>query len=546
MKRLLRKAALLALGLTAAPAFAQELEFRAVKLTRSPDEAVMIGQPLPSTRPAGFIARGKVNDDAISVVGEPAKSNDKLQAPFPVVQAPSTDFVAPPPHIVPNGSEPSAVVAPNVVAPNVVVPNGAQPSPFGAIPGREPSNGQTPRGYSAPYSPGYPITGHPNPCGCGVCSGFELDPVGMFQGLFGAIHTGISPLFEPLNGECDTCGVCRPRYWVRGELIAWSLTRPNVPPLVTTAPSVAQLPLNSGASTVVFDQHNLSDDTMYGGRLTLGFWFPNRCDWGFEASFFKLDPQTSNFFITSPPATAIGLPFIGSGPGEPASNVLPIAGPGVPGSVVIQNRTQLWGFDLDLRHKLWEGPRWWLDGLVGYRYLQLTDDFSLHAAGNVAGTAFTIDDRFNAQNSFNGAQIGLEGEWLWRPRWSVGSFIKLAVGNTTEIVNIQGQTVNNGVSRSVGAFALPTNSGRFQRNDLAVLPEFGIKLNYDITEHWRAYVGYNVLYLSSVMRATEQIDPRINSTQVGGTLTGTPLPAVLLKRSDFTAQGVNFGLECHY
>ena len=36
-----------------------------------------------------------------------------------------------------------------------------------------------------------------------------------------------------------------------------------------------------------------------------------------------------------------------------------------------------WGFDPNLRHKLFCGPTWWLDGLVGYRFFRLDDDITI-------------------------------------------------------------------------------------------------------------------------------------------------------------------------
>jgi len=99
---------------------------------------------------------------------------------------------------------------------------------------------------------------------------------------------------------------------------------------------------------------------------------------------------------------------------------------------------------------------------------------------------------------------------------------------------------------------------------ISVVPELGINIGYQITDHLRAYVGYNVIYWSDVVRPGDQIDRVINTTQlpnptlvVNGVIVppqpNTPLlnpalrrPAFSFNGSDFWAQGVNFGLEFKY
>jgi hypothetical protein len=56
--------------------------------------------------------------------------------------------------------------------------------------------------------------------------------------------------------------------------------------------------------------------------------------------------------------------------------------------------------------------------------------------------------------------------------------------------------------------------------------------------------GYRLLYWSDVMRAGEQIDTSVNTSQIPpGQLTGETRPTVPFKTSEFWAQGLHFGLE---
>src|SRR5262249_15174735 len=79
------------------------------------------------------------------------------------------------------------------------------------------------------------------------------------------------------------------------------------------------------------------------------------------------------------------------------------------------------------------------------------------------------------------------------------------LGSTAEVVDVAGSTViappgqvptvGNG-----GLLAQPTNSGHFSRDQFAVVPEVGINVGYQVTEHLRAFVGYSFLYWSNVAR----------------------------------------------
>jgi hypothetical protein len=100
-----------------------------------------------------------------------------------------------------------------------------------------------------------------------------------------------------------------------------------------------------------------------------------------------------------------------------------------------------------------------------------------------------------------------------------------------------------------GLLALPTNIGHFSRDRFSVVPEIGVNLGYQLTDHLRAYVGYNFLYWTNVVRPGAQIDRVLDVTLIpnfpvpGAVPTGQNRPMVPFKENDFWAQGINFGLE---
>ena len=98
---------------------------------------------------------------------------------------------------------------------------------------------------------------------------------------------------------------------------------------------------------------------------------------------------------------------------------------------------------------------------------------------------------------------------------------------------------------------MASNSGRFTRDAFAVVPEAQVQLGYQLTGQLRAFVGYNFLYVSEVVRPGDQIDRVVDIRQVP-LLTPTPAlvassrPAVPFHMTDYWAQGVTFGMAFRY
>jgi len=71
------------------------------------------------------------------------------------------------------------------------------------------------------------------------------------------------------------------------------------------------------------------------------------------------------------------------------------------------------------------------------------------------------------------------------------------------------------------------------------------------SSHWKLYAGYSLLWITTVARAGEPIDPVVNITPFpilsgNGPLEGPARPAFNFNGTDFWAQGLNFGLELRY
>lgn len=370
------------------------------------------------------------------------------------------------------------------------------------------------------------------------------------------------------RGSCDDpCCRPRPRAWMRADYLLMGITEQNLPPLVTGEFSPIRPPDQAGVlpgSPTLFPNPNSHDEVRSGGRYSFGFWFPRRCNWGMDASFFMLAPRTlhSEFNSDARGNPVLARPFIDANTGAQAAQL--ISYPGLlTGTYTFDSTVRFWGVDAHLRHRWNCGPRWWLDCFVGYRHLNLADTIDIAENLTVidpagGGARFLVNDHFGTRNIFNGGQVGLEGELKIFRRWFIAGNLKVAVGGVHQIVNIDGATmfISPGAAPAIGRgglYALTSNIGRHERNDFAWANEFGIKLGFDVNEHWRIYAGYNILYLSNVVRAGDQIDRTVNFTGMApepGNL-NPPIvqparPAVLFRQSDFWAQGGQFGIEYHW
>src|SRR5262249_43914626 len=167
------------------------------------------------------------------------------------------------------------------------------------------------------------------------------------------------------------------------------------------------------------------------------------------------------------------------------------------------------------------GPH--VDLLAGFRYAQLDEGLTvredlnvLAAPAPIGGSTIELADEFGTHNRFYGGPIGARAA-ANTGRVFVNVVGKVALGGTEQTVGINGTTVITpaGGARSAqpgGLLALPTNSGRFERSEFTVVPEVGLNVGLQVTNHLRAYVGYNFLYWSSVARPGDQIDLGGNPT----------------------------------
>jgi len=369
-----------------------------------------------------------------------------------------------------------------------------------------------------------PITGSPP-------STFDSDPVGL-------------DCHGDVDAQANTFGL-----WGSGEYLLWWFKHGRVPPLVTGGGNGVP---GSPGTRVLVDNLDFDDDFRQGGRFALGYRFAPCL--GVEASYFFVSDRQTDEGFSSSGDPVLGRPYIDVATGRPAATL--ISAPGIAaGTVDVGARTSLWGAEANLTNDLIASDHFHLTALGGFRFLQLEDELTIGEQFRFAGNFVTLQDEFRTVNNFYGGQLGLQtGAQFGRLTIDVRG--KVALGQMHQAANINGATGVLAPDGSTtifegGLLALRSNIGHYQRDELAYVPEVGLNIGLQLTRHVKLYAGYSFLWVNTVARAGEQIDPVVNISQFpirsgNGPLVGLARPAFHFNGTDFWAQGLNFGLELKY
>lgn len=362
---------------------------------------------------------------------------------------------------------------------------------------------------------------------------------------------------------CDP--LCGPpgKIWARGEYLLWWLKGSPLPPLVTLSvdgtPREEAGVLGQPGTRVLFGNERVNDDERSGGRFTIGGWLDKRQKFGLEGSFFFLENGSANFLANSPGSPILARPFFNTQLNQQDSQLVSFPDL-LSGAVSVRaNTANFLGAGALFRANICRGCCYRVDVLGGYRFLQLDEEIDIDESLTVTtvnpiipvGTRFLVADGFNTDNQFHGGDLGIAIE-LRRGRWFLDLTGKCALGATVSTAEVQGNTLvilpdGTQTANVGGLLGQNSNIGRYHRNHFAVVPEVNVNVGVQATKHLRAFAGYTFLYWSDVARAGDQIDLRVNPTQIPpGTLVGPAEPRFEFRSSDFWAQGFSGGLEFRY
>lgn len=362
---------------------------------------------------------------------------------------------------------------------------------------------------------------------------------------------------------CDPCGPPG-RMWIDAGYWYGTITGQNVPPLVTTAPVGTARPqagaLGQPGTTVLYPTGKVNDNWRSGFYLNAGIWLDDCQKCGIEGNFFFLGTSRERHVSGSDGSQIITRPFFNSVLNIPDTQL--VSFPGIlAGSITIDSRSSFIGGGVNMVKNICCGPCGRFDLLLGYSYLNLEDEIniredltSLPGQTNVpAGTRFIVRDNFRTSNSFNGVNIGFAAERR-RGHWYYGARAGVALGNVHQTVDIDGSTTittPGGTPQTFpgGLLTQPSNIGHYERDKFAAVPWVGLKLGLQVTPRVRTYIGYDFMYFGNVLRAGDQIDLRVNPTQIPprtAGVTGPAFPAFTPKETGASINAIRIGLEARY
>jgi hypothetical protein len=367
-------------------------------------------------------------------------------------------------------------------------------------------------------------------------------------------------------------------FYGRADYLLWWVKGSPLPPLGKTqsidpitfvpgTPGVSPGALPLAGTAVVLGNDRVSGTARSGGRFQVGEWLLDDRLLGIEAGAFFLGRLTDRAALTSLGTDLLARPVRDAGDSWKEVSLVRVLPPNQLGTLGYVNASSLWGAEANLRTSLVYNPGLFIDLLAGYRTVGLNESLTINDLSVQAGTPAvvggfgtlptTIDatDRFGVSNQFHGGQVGAEAGLLLGPL-SLEARARLALGYTAQTLNIAGSTfvTGPGVEAAVpfGVLATAGNGGQHHRSAFSVVPELGLTVGYQVTDWMKAYVGYDLLYWSSVLRPGNQVDRTVNVAAVPTQLNPVPgpgspaAPGVTFHATDFWAQGIHLGLEFRY
>jgi hypothetical protein len=407
-----------------------------------------------------------------------------------------------------------------------------------------------------------------------------------------------------LDGSCfNGAGACDcDKIWARAEyLLWWTKGSPDPTPLATSvAPGTptggTPVPgaVGGAGTSVAIGGSDIDLGTRQGVKGTIGFWFDDGHTIGMEGSYFYLGTVSESqgaISLGGAAAPTLQTPFFdvtgsfhGGTPGPSAvlpalATVFAVPG-GLGGNLITHDSlnlvSRLQGADAYGLFNITQAPRFRVDAMFGFKWLDLYENLQYTSNNQTTAQAqsnvvYNTVDTFSTSNSFYGGMLGIrfesspdDGSGGWRGGFFYRADFKLALGDTVERTDINGGTQTNlgnpvlaaPVNYAGGLFTQTSNLGGYSSDHFAVMPEGEFSVGYAVTTWCRVLVGYDILYISDVVRPGDQISGNANlfrtslvqqaNPPIAAPATNPAAPTYTANQSTFWAQGLNLGMEVRF
>jgi hypothetical protein len=377
-------------------------------------------------------------------------------------------------------------------------------------------------------------------------------PEAMLTDMTGA--PGSSGLMSNAARSGRPFGMQGPCYYAAADYMLFWYTPMNCPTLMNTTPSVLVNDPSAVPATNFPSKTHVSYNGVSGVRVNLG---ANFAKTGIEFSGFYLGERVLQTSVANDGTPVfIGRPFLDVNNGT--LTTLNISSPNqYSGGVNAVVTSQLWGMELNARRSWYTFMSDDSQLLAGIRYMDLQESVNAASFSQFpTGDSVAIQDSVRTHNSFYGAQIGFTTVYGGdRPGIGFVFTTKSGIGGVNQHVDLVGtNTINQSgavTTEAGGLFVRDFNAGSFSRGKFAYLQDIDLKLTYNFTSNFQVSFGYTLFYLSSVVRAGDQVNLIINPNTIRFTNGGAPTtisstPAFVWNASSFVVQGLTFGAKWQY
>lgn len=351
---------------------------------------------------------------------------------------------------------------------------------------------------------------------------------------------------RPCCFKLQACG-----WWGSAEyLYLWRKAR-FFPPLVTTNPTAAPV-LSDPDTTILFGNESIGGRPKSGARGDFGIWF-TRC-LGFGVGGFVLAQEKKGFHLQGNEFgdPIFGQPFFNTATGLQDVHLLSFPLLQHNGSIEIETKNRLWGFDFYARRRMVACGHFSFDLLGGFLYNTIQDN--LEVISQTTAPLFLrtdrITDSFSCSNTYYAGFVGALGD-LRKGKLAVQVRGNVGFGNMCKQTHISGTTITQTlpgprITVNSGLLAQPSNIGEHKKTTFAISPQVTASLQFRMYPHIWLTAGYTYMYWQSVALSGEQVNLDINPTQVPGPIVGEPSPFFHERLTSFWVQGLNAGLYFCY